>query len=137
MESGAGRGRRPSTASSPRRCAIRPTISSVTYRLRQEARWHDGRPVTPADVIFSFETLKANSPQYAFYYKNVAKAEETGEREVTFIFSEAGNRELPQIVGQLAGAAEALVGGPSRRTDAAATRPRPRSSRRSAPAPIA
>ena len=73
----------------------------MTYRLRQEARWHDGRPVTAADVIFSFETLKANSPQYAFYYKNVAKAEETAAGEVTFTFSEAGNRELPHIVGQL------------------------------------
>ncbi len=75
--------------------------SSVTYRLRPEARWHDGRPVTPADVVFSLETLKANSPQYAFYYAHVAKAEQTGEREVTFTFSEKGNRELPQIVGQL------------------------------------
>ncbi len=78
-----------------------PDNSSATYRLRQEARWHDGRPVTAADVIFSFETLKANSPQYAFYYKNVAKAEETAAGEITFTFSEAGNRELPHIVGQL------------------------------------
>jgi microcin C transport system substrate-binding protein len=75
--------------------------SSVTYRLRAAARWQDGRPVTPADVIFSFTTLKANSPQYAFYYHNVAKAEQTGEREITFTFSEKGNRELPQIVGQI------------------------------------
>jgi microcin C transport system substrate-binding protein len=75
--------------------------ASVTYRLRQDARWHDGKPVTPADVIFSFTTLKANSPQYAFYYKNVETAEETGEREITFTFSEKGNRELPQIVGQI------------------------------------
>jgi microcin C transport system substrate-binding protein len=78
-----------------------PDHFSVTYRLRKEARWHDGKPVTVADVIFSFETLKANSPQYAFYYKNVAKAEETGEREVTFTMAEKGNRELPQIIGQL------------------------------------
>jgi microcin C transport system substrate-binding protein len=78
-----------------------PDYSSVTYRLRAEARWHDGKPVTPADVIFSFTTLKANSPQYAFYYKNVDKAEETGPREITFTFSEKGNRELPQIVGQI------------------------------------
>jgi len=75
--------------------------SSVTYRLRAEARWHDGKPVTPEDVIFSFNTLKANSPVYAFYYGNVAKAEKTGDREVTFTFSEKGNRELPQIVGQM------------------------------------
>ena len=67
----------------------------------ESPRWHDGRPVTPADVVFSFETLKAQSPLYAFYYKNVAKAETTAEREVTFRFDEKGNRELPQIVGQL------------------------------------
>jgi microcin C transport system substrate-binding protein len=73
----------------------------VSYRLRPEARWHDGRPVTPADVIFSFETLKAQSPRYAFYYKNVVKAEQSGEREITFTFNEKGNRELPQIVGQI------------------------------------
>jgi microcin C transport system substrate-binding protein len=78
-----------------------PDRSSVTYRLRPEARFNDGKPVTPADVIFSFETLKANSPQYAFYYKNVERAEQTGEREITFTFSEKGNRELPQIVGQI------------------------------------
>ena len=74
---------------------------SVTYRLRPEARFHDGKAVTPADVVFSFETLKANSPQYAFYYKNVEKAEASGERDITFTFSEKNNRELPQIVGQI------------------------------------
>jgi microcin C transport system substrate-binding protein len=75
--------------------------SSVTFRLRPEARWHDGRPVTVDDVIFSFETFKANSPTYAFYYANVAKAEKAGEREVKFTFDQKGNRELPQIMGQL------------------------------------
>ena len=75
--------------------------SSVTFRLRHEARWHDGEPVTAEDVIFSFEVLKANSPTYAFYYANVGKAEKVGEREVRFTFDETGNRELPQIMGQL------------------------------------
>src|SRR3712207_489157 len=78
-----------------------PDHAWVAYRLRKEARWHDGRPVTVADVIFSFETLKANSPQYAFYYGNVAKAEETGEGEVTFTMAQKGNRELPLIIGQM------------------------------------
>ena len=76
-------------------------FSSVTYKLRDAARWHDGKPMTPEDVIFSFEVLKKNNPQYAFYYKNVTSAEKTGEREVTFRFDEKNNRELPQIVGQL------------------------------------
>ena len=77
-------------------------FSSVTYRLRPEAKWHDGKPVTAEDVIFSFEVQKKNSPQLAAYYRHVVKVEKTGEREVTFGFDGPGNRELPQIVGQLA-----------------------------------
>ena len=73
----------------------------MIYRLRKEARWHDGKPVTPEDVIFSLETLKKLSPFYAAYYRHVVKAEKTGERDVKFTFDSPGNRELPTIVGQL------------------------------------
>jgi len=76
-------------------------FSSVTYRLRAEARFHDGKPVTPEDVIFSFDAFKKNSPTYSAYYRHVVKAEKTGAREVTFTFDAPGNRELPSIVGQL------------------------------------
>jgi len=75
--------------------------SSVTYRLRANAHWQDGKPVTAEDVVYSFDTFKKNSPQLAAYYRHVTKAEKTGEREVTFTFDAPGNRELPQIVGQL------------------------------------
>jgi len=75
--------------------------SWVTYRLRANARWHDGKPVTADDVIYSFEVFKANDPGLAAYYRHVVKAEKTGEREITFTFDGPGNRELPQIVGQL------------------------------------
>ncbi len=80
---------------------VAPDLSSVSYRLRENARWHDGTPVTPEDVIWSFTVLKENSPFYAAYYHNVSKAEATGPREVTFAFAETGNRELPQVLGQL------------------------------------
>jgi microcin C transport system substrate-binding protein len=76
-------------------------FSSVTYRLRPEAKWHDGTPVTPADVIFSFNAFKKYSPQQSAYYRHVSKAEQTGDHDVTFTFDAAGNRELPQIVGEL------------------------------------
>jgi microcin C transport system substrate-binding protein len=76
-------------------------FSSVTYRLRANARWHDGKPVTVEDVIYSLEAFKKNHPQWSAYYSHVTKAEKTGEREVTFTFDGPGNRELPQIVGQL------------------------------------
>ncbi len=78
---------------------VAPDFSAVTYRLRADARWHDGKPVTPEDVIFSFNAFKTHSPQYAFYYAHVTKAEKTAGREVTFFFDQPGNRELPQIVG--------------------------------------
>lgn len=83
--------------------AVRPAEdhSWVTYRINAKAKWHDGKPVTADDVIFSFKVLKENRPDLAAYYRHVTKAEITGEREVTFTFDGPGNRELPQIVGQL------------------------------------
>ncbi len=76
--------------------------SSVTFTLRPQARFHDGSPITPDDVLFSFETLKAKgSPFYRFYYTNVAKAEKLGERQVKFTFASGENRELPLIMGQM------------------------------------
>ena len=76
--------------------------SWVIFTLRPEARWHDGEPITVDDVIFSFETLTTKgAPFYRFYYGSVAKVEEVGERQVRFSFTEAMNRELPLIIGQM------------------------------------
>jgi microcin C transport system substrate-binding protein len=75
--------------------------SSATFGLRPEARFHDGKPITPEDIAFSLTALKKASPKYALYYKNVVKAEKTGEHQVTFTFDVKGNRELPQIIGSL------------------------------------
>ena len=73
------------------------------FQLRPEARFHDGKPITPEDVIFTIQTLKDNKkhPTFAGYYKNVVKAEKIGDHQVKFTFDVAGNRELPLIVGQL------------------------------------
>jgi microcin C transport system substrate-binding protein len=76
-------------------------FSFVTYRLRAQAKWHDGKPVTADDVIFSLDSFKKHHPMYSAYYSHVVKAEKVGEREVKFVFDAPGNRELPQIVGQL------------------------------------
>jgi microcin C transport system substrate-binding protein len=76
-------------------------FSWVVYRLRKEARWHDGKPVTPDDVIFSIASLKKLSPMYGSYYRHVVKTEKVGERDIKFTFDGPGNRELPTIVGEL------------------------------------
>ena len=76
-------------------------FSYVIYRLRAAARWHDGKPVTPDDVVFSFDALKKNSPMYSAYYRHIVKCEPAGERDVKFTFDGPGNRELPMITGEL------------------------------------
>jgi microcin C transport system substrate-binding protein len=76
-------------------------FSSVTYRLRAQAKWHDGKAVTPEDVIFSLDAFKKYHPQYSAYYRHVVKAEKSSDRDIKFTFDAPGNRELPQIVGQL------------------------------------
>ncbi len=76
-------------------------VSSATFRLRKEAKWSDGQPVTPEDVVFSFDKTKELNPLAGNYYHHVVKAEKTGERDVTFTFDEKNNRELPNILGQL------------------------------------
>ena len=75
--------------------------SYVTYRLNPNAKWHDGQPITADDVVWSFDqTVKLNQSQ-RYYYQHVTKAEVTAAGEVTFVFDQTGNRELPEIVGEL------------------------------------
>ena len=85
-------------------------FSWVIYRLRKEARWHDGKPVTPEDVIFSLETLKKISPMYGSYYRHVVKAEKIGERDIKFTFDAPGQSRTADHRRRTAGSAEALVG---------------------------
>jgi microcin C transport system substrate-binding protein len=76
--------------------------SWIIFTLRRKARWHDGKPITVEDVIWSLQTLKTKGqPFYRFYYGSVVGVEKVGPRRVKFTFSEKGNRELPLIVGQL------------------------------------
>ncbi len=81
--------------------SVPPDISSATFGLRKEARFHDGQPITPDDVIFSLAELKRASPSLAIFYRDVTSAEKTGEHEVTFRFARTGSRDLPFSVGFL------------------------------------
>jgi microcin C transport system substrate-binding protein len=76
--------------------------SWVAFTLREEARWHDGMPVSVEDVIYSFKLLvNKGTPFYKFYYSNVASVIKIGQRKVQFNFKPGDNRELPLILGQL------------------------------------
>jgi len=82
---------------------VAPDGMSVTFTLRPEARFHDGSPVTAADVAWTFNTLRTQGrPVYGQYYADVDHVSVDSERQVTFHFKSSGNRELPMILGQLA-----------------------------------
>ena len=76
--------------------------SWVAFTLREEARWHDGRPVTVDDVIWTTETLTTKGhPFYRHYYADITSVSQTGPRTVRFTFGDTVNRELPLIIGQI------------------------------------
>ncbi|WP_163270437.1 extracellular solute-binding protein [Chelativorans alearense] len=75
--------------------------SSATYRLDPDAHWHDGEPITAEDVVWSLDVLKEISPQHNRYFANVTEAVALSDHEVEFRFDQAGNRELPHIMGDL------------------------------------
>jgi microcin C transport system substrate-binding protein len=75
---------------------------SVLYTLNSKARFHDGTPITPADVVWSFETLRdKGQPLFRFYYGDVTKIEIEGDHGVRFRFKSADNRELPAILSEM------------------------------------
>ena len=75
--------------------------SSVTFVLRPEARFHDGRPITVDDVVFSWKTLKEHGrPNHRLYYRQVRRIERPDARSIRFVFDTASpDRELPLIMG--------------------------------------
>lgn len=76
--------------------------SWVTFKLRDQARWHDGKPVTALDVVWTFNTLmKHGQPFYRSYYAAVDKVTAIDLKTIKFTFKKSGNRELPLIVGDM------------------------------------
>ena len=81
---------------------VAPDGLSATFRLRPEARFHNGDPVLAADVKHSFDTLIGpfTAPGYKTLLEDVAGVDVLDERTVRFRFKKP-NRELPLTVGGL------------------------------------
>ncbi|MDN3555033.1 extracellular solute-binding protein [Halomonas maura] len=79
-----------------------PDRQWIEFDLHPEARFHDGTPVTAADVIFSFETLtEKGQPFYGAYYADVTEVRAVDEDTVHFDLAASESRELPLILGQM------------------------------------
>ena len=76
--------------------------SWVSYVIREEAKWHDGKKITADDVIWTFKTLlEKGHPFYKYYYGDVKEVVKEAENKVRFNFKTNTNKELVLIVGQL------------------------------------
>ncbi|MBX4901822.1 ABC transporter substrate-binding protein [Rhizobium bangladeshense] len=74
--------------------------SFIQFNLNPKAKWSDGQPVTPEDVMFTFDLLRDKGlPRYANHLKTVAKIEKVGEHSVRLNFNNQANRETPLILG--------------------------------------
>ncbi len=76
--------------------------SWVSFTLRKEAYWHDGKKITADDVVWTFNTLmEKGHPFYKYYYGDVKEVVKEQENKVRFNFTTNTNKELVLIVGQL------------------------------------
>jgi microcin C transport system substrate-binding protein len=76
--------------------------SWVAFELRPEAHFHDGKPVTAEDVVWTFNALRDKGrPFYKQYYADVKDVTAEGPLRVVFHFATNGNRELPMILGEM------------------------------------
>ncbi len=82
--------------------SVAPDGLSATFRLRREARFHNGSPVLARDVKHSYDTLMGpfTSPAYKTMLADVAGLDVLDERTVRYRFK-LPNRELPLTVGGL------------------------------------
>lgn len=75
--------------------------SFAEFTIDERAKFSDGQPVTPEDVIFTLELLRDKGlPRYGVTAGKIAKVEKVGEHGVRFTFNEP-DRELPLILGLL------------------------------------
>ncbi|MER9555227.1 extracellular solute-binding protein [Mesorhizobium sp. M0323] len=76
-----------------------PERKSIEFHLDPNAKWSDGEPVTPEDVLFTYDVFtEKGRPPYSQRMKAIAKLEKTGERSVRFTFNEKADREFPLII---------------------------------------
>ncbi|MBT2187845.1 extracellular solute-binding protein [Sphingobium nicotianae] len=72
------------------------------FRMRPQARWHDGQPITPEDVIFTVKAFGGLvAPAYRRISQSIDKVVKTGPRSVRVYFKLKNNPTMPSIVAQM------------------------------------
>ena len=65
--------------------SVRRAGRTVTVRLRRGVRWHDGRPLTAADVVFTYRYMvERRHPRFTLQLRDIASVTARGARTVVF-----------------------------------------------------
>lgn len=81
---------------------VAPDRSYADFTLNKKARWHDGTPITAADVIWTLSALKEKGhPLYRVTYEPISSVEEIRPGVVRFHFADVEHRELPIIAASM------------------------------------
>ena len=76
--------------------------SWAEFKLREGARWHDGRPISVDDVLFSLEIMQTKAtPALRTNFADVASAEKRADDVVRFTFVPGADRSTLYTVAQL------------------------------------
>ena len=77
-------------------------LSWCEFRIRPQARFNDGTPITAEDAAFSLELLRDKGhPRYQLQLQGVERAEVIDRLTVRYYFRGELKRELPLVVGLL------------------------------------
>lgn len=69
--------------------------SWCVFRLRDQARFHDGEPIRADDVVFTFNILREKGhPEYSLRLADVDSVEALDERTVRFTFTERDRKSV-------------------------------------------
>jgi peptide/nickel transport system substrate-binding protein len=80
------------------------TNTKLTFKLRQDVKWHDGKPFTAKDVQCTWNKLTGKDPDdfrknpRAIWWQNVKEVTVNGDHEATFVLG----RPQPSILNMLA-----------------------------------
>jgi microcin C transport system substrate-binding protein len=76
--------------------------TSIAFKLRKDARWHDGKKITADDVVFTFYKLvEEGHPAYKIAYYGVKNIVKKNPYEVKFEFNDNKNKDLPALIAQM------------------------------------
>jgi microcin C transport system substrate-binding protein len=82
--------------------AVAPDKLGYRFGLRPEARFHNGSPLTSADVVFSLNIMKAKGhPSYRLLMRELESVETDGPHGVVARFTPRRSRDIHMLVGSM------------------------------------